>query len=142
MNMTDTHRKMIVHILHTANWLDTKISAVLKEVGITHVQFNILKVLEAAHPDPISIGKVKEGVLFANSDMTRLMDRLVNKGLMERNICPDNRRKIDAVITTKGLTLLQLVSPKLANVLDGYYKSKISEEEALLIAKKLKEIRY
>ena len=141
LSISDTHRKMIVHILHTANWLDSKISTVLKKIGITHVQYNILKVLEVAHPEPISVGKVKEGILFANSDMTRLMDRLVDKGLMVRNICQENRRKINVVITADGLKLLQIVNPKIAVALDGYYASKINEEEAKWIASKLKEIR-
>ena len=47
---SDIHRKMIVHILHTANYLDNIITGLLKKFDITHVQFNILKVLEAEHP--------------------------------------------------------------------------------------------
>ena len=138
---SDNHRKMVVHILHTASWLDTKISALLKNYGITHVQFNILKDLEASHPEPQSVGKVKEGILFSNSDMTRLMDRLVTKNLVVRNICSENRRRIDVEITKEGLDLLNEINPGLSAILENYYADKVTQEEALWISNKLKEIR-
>lgn len=140
-SFSDIHRKMIVHILHTASNLDFKISGLLKKFGITHVQFNILKVLEAEHPKPLSVGQVKDGLLFSNSDMTRLMDRLVKKNLVERNICPENRRQIDVEITKKGLDLLLDIQPKLIKELDDYYIHKIKDEEAMFISEKLKLIR-
>jgi DNA-binding MarR family transcriptional regulator len=132
---------MIVHILHTANWLDSIISGLLKEFGITHVQFNILKVLEAEHPEPMSVGKVKEGLLFSNSDMTRLMDRLVKKDLILRNVCPNNRRQVDIEISDKGLNLLEKINPELQNVLSNYFAEKVSEEDAVFIANMMKLIR-
>jgi len=140
-NYSDIHRKMVVHILHTANWLDNKISGLLKKFDLTHVQFNILKVLEAENPKPLSVGRVKEGILFSNSDMTRIMDRLVKKQLVERNICPENRRQIDVEITEKGLNLLNSIAPELVLVLDNYYLNKISDDEAVFMADKLKLIR-
>jgi DNA-binding MarR family transcriptional regulator len=141
MKYSDKHRKMIVHILHTASWLDVKITAVLKDFDLTHVQFNILKVLEASHPQPLSVGKVKEGVLFPNSDMTRLMDRLEKKELIERKICPQNRRQVNVEITTRGLQLLKDIMPVLLQELDGYYADEFSAEEAVWIASKMKKIR-
>ena len=138
---SDIHRKMVVHILQTANWLNNKISGLLKKFDITHVQFNILKVLEDEHPKPLSVGKVKEGLLFSNSDITRILDRLVKKGLAERNICPVNRRQIDVEITKIGLKLLNDIAPKLTEVLNEYYIEKINDEEAIFISKKLKLIR-
>ncbi len=140
-NYSDIHRKMVVHILHTANWLDNKISGLLKKFDLTHVQFNILKVLEAENPKPLSVGKVKDGLLFSNSDMTRIMDRLVKKQLVERNICPENRRQINVEITEKGLNLLNSIAPELVLVLDNYYLDKISDDEAVYMADKLKLIR-
>ena len=141
MEYSDIHRKMVVHILHTANWLDNKISGLLKKFDITHVQFNILKVLEDKHPKPLSVGKVKEGLLFSNSDMTRILDRLVKKRLVERNICPVNRRQIDVEITNIGLKLLNDIAPELTKVLNEYYVEKINDEEAIFISEKLKLIR-
>ena len=138
---SDIHRKMVVHILHTANYLDNLISGLLKKFDITHVQFNILKVLEAEHPKPLSVGKVKEGLLFSNSDMTRLMDRLVKKDLVVRNVCPENRRQIDVEITGKGLKLLNNIAPELINILDDYFIKKIKDDEAVFISEKMKLIR-
>ena len=138
---SDVHRKMIVHIMHTANWLDSKISYLLKGFDLTHVQFNILKVLEAEHPKSLSVGQVKAGLLFSNSDMTRLMDRLVKKDLVVRNVCPENRRQIDVEITGKGLKLLNNIAPELINILDDYFIKKIKDDEAVFISEKMKLIR-
>lgn len=138
---SDIHRKMIVHIMHTANWLDNKISILLREYGITHVQFNILKVLEAEHPKALSVGTIKSGLLFSNSDMTRLLDRLVKKELVTRYVCEDNRRQINVEITQKGLELLNAIAPELIKELNEYYTEKITEDEARFIADKMKLIR-
>ena len=141
LDYSDIHRKMIVHILHTANWLDSKITLLLKKFNITHIQFNILKVLEAEHPKPLSVGQVKEGLLFSNSDMTRLMDRLVKKGSVSRNTCSENRRQIDVEITQEGIKLLNDISPELVRVLDSYYIDKVDIKDAVFISEKLKSIR-
>lgn len=137
----ELNRKLVVHLLHTANWLDAKISARLKEFGISHVQFNILRVLESRHPKKISVSELKEGIIFNQADMTRLLDKLHAKGLISRETCPVNRRKVDLGISSKGLDLLLKLQAVFMEELDAYFIDTITSDEAEFITKKLKEIR-
>ncbi|MCF8373192.1 MAG: MarR family transcriptional regulator [Bacteroidales bacterium] len=139
--ISDIHRKMIVHIMHTGQLLESKISSMLKQFDITHVQFNILKVLEASHPQPLCVGEVKQGVLFSNSDITRIIDRLVHKNLVERELCPNNRRKMDIKMSADGFALLAQIAPKLAEVFDNCYENEVSEMEAQKMINILKRIK-
>lgn len=136
------YMKMIVNILHTGNIIDYKVSRVLKEFEITHIQFNILRILEAAYPKKLSVGDINNGLLFSTSDVTRLLDRLEKRELIIRSLCPDNRRKMDISITDKGLAKIAASLPKIEESLDGYYKNRVTEEERdqlLRILKKMKD---
>ncbi len=132
---------MVVEILHTGNWLDNKISKVLATVGITHVQFNILRILQGSNPEPLSVGDVKSRILFSKCDITRLLDRLKDKGLIDRNVNPNNRRRMDVIITKEGLELIEDVLPKIEDELDGFFHEKISEKDRIQMVENLKKLR-
>ncbi len=133
--------KMVVEILRTGNWLDAKVSGVLKRLGITHVQFNILRILEGAMPEPLAIGEIKNRLLFNQSDMTRLLDRLEKKQLISRSICPNNRRKMDIVISEKGIDLIKEALPKIDKELEGFFKDKVSPKDRDVVINTLINIR-
>ena len=133
--------KMVVNILRAGKIIDHKVSEVLKEHGITHIQFNILRILEARMPEKLSLKEVQDGLLFPTSDVSRLLDRLVKRGLVERTVCPENRRKIDLSITREGLQIIHSSIPAIEDSLDGYYKSAINEEERLQVIDVMKRIK-
>lgn len=133
--------RMVIDIIHTANWLDDKISRILKGKGITHPQFNILKNIQAAHPEPLSVKEIKETIMFKNSDVTRLIDRLVNKELLQRNTCPANRRKMDIFITEKGTNMLNNISPEFQKAFGNLVDTEISIDDALSTSDILRLIR-
>jgi DNA-binding MarR family transcriptional regulator len=135
------YMKMVVNILRAGKIIDHKVSEVLKEYGITHIQFNILRILEARMPDKLSLKEVQDGLLFPTSDVSRLLDRLVKRGLVERTVCPENRRKIDLSITREGLQIIHASIPAIEECLDGYYKSTINEEERLQVIDVMKRIK-
>ncbi|MDT8393281.1 MAG: MarR family transcriptional regulator [Bacteroidales bacterium] len=123
------YMKMVVNILRAGKILDHKVSEALKEFGITHIQFNILRILEAGKPGKLSLGEIKEGLLFPTSDVSRLLDRLVKRDLVERTICFENRRKLEVSITEEGLEVIRQSLAKIEKKLDGYYKDAVSENE-------------
>lgn len=100
------HHKALVNVLYTANWLDAIHSGKLKPHGITGQQFNILRILRGQYPKPASVKLLKERMLDKMSDVSRLVEKLRVKGLLERKICKDDRRNVDVIITQKGLDLL------------------------------------
>ena len=135
------YMKMVVNILRAGKIIDHRVSEVLKEFGITHIQFNILRILEARMPDKLSLAEVTEGLLFPTSDVSRLIDRLVSRGLVDRVVCPQNRRKIEVTINEKGLEVIRKSIPVIRETLNGYYKGVISEEERVLVIDVMKRIR-
>lgn len=136
------YMKMVVNLLHAGNIIDYKVSRALKEFEITHIQFNILRILEAAFPKKLSVGDINSGLLFSTSDVTRLLDRLEKRGLIIRTLCPSNRRKMDITITDKGLAIISASLPKIEESLDGYYKNRITgveRDQLLNILRKLRD---
>ena len=131
---------MVVEILRAGNWIDSRISKILQKAGITHVQFNILRILEGSHPNPLAVGTIKSKIVFSNSDITRLLDRLKNKGLIDRKICAGNRRKMDVTITELGLELTKTVLPKIEDDLDGFFCDKLSCDERDALMSSLEKI--
>ncbi len=134
------YMKMVINILRTGNIIDHKVSEVLKAFGITHIQFNILRILEASYPDKLSVGDINGGLLFPTSDVTRLLDRLEKRELISRIVCPKNRRKMDISITEKGLQVIEEALPEIEAILDGYYRNRVSEPERDLVTNILKRL--
>jgi DNA-binding MarR family transcriptional regulator len=135
------YMKMVVNILRAGKIIDHKVSEVLKEYGITHIQFNVLRILEARKPEKLSLGEITEGLLFPTSDVSRLIDRLVSRGLVDRMVCPQNRRKIEVTITEDGLNLIRQSIPRIEDTLNGYYKSVIDEQERIKVVDVMRRIR-
>ena len=134
------YMRMVVHILKAGQIIDHKVSDAIKEFGVTHIQFNILRILEHRMPEKLSLGDIIDGLLFRTSDVSRLVDRLVKNGLVNRTICPDNRRKLELEITDKGLEVIRLSVPKINEALDGFYKENFNEEEREMIIDMMKRI--
>ena len=100
------YHKLAVNILYTHGWLINNQAAILKRHRLTSAQFNILRILRGQYPNPASINLLKERMLDKMSDASRLVERLLQKDLVDRKICPDDRRRVEVVITKKGLKLL------------------------------------
>jgi DNA-binding MarR family transcriptional regulator len=103
---SNDYERAIVNILFTASWLDGLHIQQLKPFGISPQQFNVLRILRGATPDPIRLADITERMIDKNSNATRLVEKLRQKGFLRREICKTNRRQVDIWITQKGLDLL------------------------------------
>jgi DNA-binding MarR family transcriptional regulator len=103
-------QKALLNLIYTSNWLQSKQQDFFKEHGITATQFNILRILKGQHPQSISATEIKSRMLDRNSDVSRLLDRLALKKLINKSTCPNDRRAADVTITKDGLTLLTTVA--------------------------------
>lgn len=135
------HEVMMVEIIKTAGYIERKITEVLKEFEITPIHYNILRILKGAHPTPLSAGEIKERMLFPNPDVTRLIDRMIKRNIVERNICEKNRRKMDILITKEGIELLKKIYPKLERATNTFFKNEISDTNVKALTKQLEKIR-
>ena len=138
---SDPYRNLVVAIRRVSNQLDTAISKFLKKFAITHAQFNILRILQAKYPESIFVGSIKEKLLFANSDMTRLLDRLVAKELVERFTCPENRRKVNVKLSPQGIILLEQIMPELTQLIHSFFVEEVTEEEVQQVLQVLQKIK-
>jgi len=111
----DGYQKAALNLLYTAGWLEGKQQGFFKGYGITMQQFNILRILRGQHPRRISGVEIKGRMLDRNSDISRLLDRLVKKALVEKYPRPEDKRATDITITDKGLTLLKEIDHELEN---------------------------
>jgi len=133
------HQKTYNYILSTSRWLEDHESEAFKPLGITQQQYNVLQILRDKHPESCSATYIKETMAEKNPDLTRLIDRLVKKGMVTRNVCSNNRRKIDIIITSKGLSMLNVVEPL---VLEPFkILKKITPEEATELCRILDKLK-
>jgi DNA-binding MarR family transcriptional regulator len=131
--------KAMVNLLFTYGWTVERLKQFVTEEGITHQQFNILRILRGNHPTPLSTLTIRERMIDKMSDTSRIVDRLLSKGLVKKVICKKDRRLVDVSITDKGLKLLEKLD-KRQDEMDGIL-SNLSEKEATNLSKLLDKIR-
>ena len=128
------HQKAVLNLLFTANWIQHKQKELFEPFGITGQQYNMLRILRGQHPKPIPAVEIKNRMLDKNSDVSRLLDRLIGKNLVHKNQCPNDKRATDISITETGLSLLDNLDHAINNI-DSHFLNLSNEE-----AKKLSDL--
>jgi DNA-binding MarR family transcriptional regulator len=131
-------QKAVINLIFTSGWLEGKQQNFFKEYGLTMQQFNILRILKGQHPKFISGTEIKSRMLDKNSDVSRLLDRLTAKGLINKQTCPNDKRATDVSITTAGLDIL-VEMDKRQKQLDAVLQ--LSEAEAEVLSNLLDKAR-
>lgn len=85
----------------------------MKQYGLSLPQFNVLRILRGFKGKPANLSTVSERMIHKMSNTTRLIDKLIEKKLVKRCICENNRRKIELFITSKGIDLLKSIDDEL-----------------------------
>lgn len=98
--------KATINIVFTSNWITNILEKRASKHKITLQQFNILRILRGRYPAPATNCLLKERMLDKTPDVSRIVDRLVSKGLVSKNQCATDRRAVDVTITQKGLDTL------------------------------------
>ena len=128
----------MINLLYTASWLQSKQHDFFKPHGITAQQFNILRILKGQHPKSISATEIKLRMLDKNSDVSRLLDRLLAKNLISKKTCPNDKRATDVNITEPGLELLKALE-NYQNELDGVLR--LNQSDAAQLSELLDKCR-
>ena len=122
----DERHKAVVNTRHTSHYIGSYHDKQLREFDISLAQFNILRILRGAK-ERLSIKVIKDRMLEKSPNTTRLIDKLINKGLVRRSRCKDDRRVVYVEITDEGLSVLKQIDV----VFDDIYKNiNLTEEEA------------
>ncbi|GGB11259.1 family 10 glycosylhydrolase [Puia dinghuensis] len=132
------HQKARINIIYTYNWLSEKISSMFEDWDITPRQFNILRILRG-EGKPLSTLQIRQRMLDKMSDTSRIVDRLLRKGLVRKTPNGEDRRLVDIVITAKGRKLLEKIDPFEEN--SDKIMTNLTEEEAKTLNGLLDKLR-
>ncbi len=102
------YQKGIINFIYTYNWMNEKMKVYFDKEKITGQQFNILRILRGSGT-PLSTLQIRQRMLDKMSDTSRIVDRLILKDLVKKNICPADKRLVDVSITDKGKKLLEKI---------------------------------
>ncbi|PJB11848.1 MAG: MarR family transcriptional regulator [Flavobacteriales bacterium CG_4_9_14_3_um_filter_40_17] len=126
--MTDTiktsrGKQAVINLLITANLLSEKINELLKPFDISSEQFNVLRILRGRKGEPANMCDIQDRMIAKMSNTTRLVEKLLKKGLVDRKTCPFNRRKVEITITEKGIKTLRQIDPLIVKFEENFIQS-------------------
>ena len=122
-------QEAMLNVMAAANHLRDRSDAVVARRGLTGPQYNVLRILRGVHPDGHPRGEIAARMLDRAPDVTRILDRLEEKGLVERSREESDRRQSIARITRKGMALLEELEPEI-RVAHNRLRKKLSDREA------------
>lgn len=127
-----------VNIIYTSNWLRDISLPIYKRHNILSQHYNILRIVNGSFPDSVSPGYIKEVMIDKGRDLTRLVDKLVKLGYVERSLCKDNRRKMKIKITKSGTEIINIIGTEINRLYSSY---NLNEHEANQLSALLDKLR-
>lgn len=132
------HLKAVINVKYTSNFILTVSTKFMEQFGLSMPQFNILRILRGAGEE-LAVSVVKERMIEKSPNTTRLMDKLIDKELICRRRCKDDRRIVFVKISAKGEKLLTQIDKAMDT--DHLFPVNLSDEEALLLSDLLDKMR-
>ncbi|MFN7940904.1 MAG: MarR family transcriptional regulator [Thermoanaerobaculia bacterium] len=129
-----------VGLLRTADLLRRRVAAVLEPLGISGQQYNVLRILRGAHPEPLPTLEIAERLIERTPGITRLLDRLEAKSWVRRKRCSADRRQVHCWITESGLALLRGLDRSVPAAIAACF-TELSREEVERLASLLEQVR-
>jgi len=112
-DVINIEKRTVLNVFFTYYEIYATLSELTKKYEITLEQFNVLRILRGQKKQPINMGEIQERMVARSSNSTRIVDKLVEKKLVDRRICPNNKRKMEIVITNQGLEKLSKIDPEI-----------------------------
>jgi MarR family 2-MHQ and catechol resistance regulon transcriptional repressor len=138
-DMIPLSRKLITTLIKKGTEATEVVSHTLKEHGITIQQFNVLRILRGRKGKVASLQDVSKDMIHANSNTTRVIDKLVDKKLVDRVQCPTDRRQIELTITKSGLDVLTILDQKV-DAVETQLTAQLDEQAIINLIEKLERI--
>ena len=130
----------MLNVIATASWLQGEIGAALAPHGVTHAQFNVLRILRGAHPDCYTCSDIGSRLLDRTPDVTRLLVRLEQRDLIHRQRAEHDRRVVEVTITQQGLDLLDALDEPVRTTMTRIGRH-LSEDEHAMLSRLLETMR-
>ena len=133
-------KKALLNVMYTQNVIADQFNELLKPFDLSAEQFNVLRILRGQKGNAVNMCTIQERMIAKTSNTTRLVDKLLLKGLVLREICPENRRKMEITITSKGIELLKQLDP-LVEAHEKKFGNNLSEKELAQLNTLLEKFR-
>ncbi len=133
-------QKAVLNIIYTQNNIHERLIEILKPYDLSNEQYNVLRILRGRKGNPANMCVIQERMLAKTSNTTRLVDKLLLKELVTRKVCKENRRKIEVLITEKGLAILKELDPKV-NDYENNFVANLTTNELEQLNELLEKIR-
>ncbi len=133
------YEKVVINLLYTSGWLQVHQQRFFKQFDISPQQYNVLRILRGQYPNAATVSLVQERMLDKMSNASRLIEKLKQKGFVDRNECPNDRRQVDVKITERGLDLLKAIDNHREDV--EQIMASISKTEATQLNNLLDKLR-
>ena len=121
-------RKSVLNIMYTQTVIVDLFNEIMKPYELSHEQYNVLRILRGQKGNPANMSTIQKRMIAKSSNTTRLIDKLLLKELVTREVCPANRRKMEILITAKGLALLAELDPKV-DAHENHFSNNLTQQE-------------
>lgn len=130
----------MTNIMFTGHWLTDHVTAALKPFEISEPQFNVLRLLDDAGDVPLAQQDIQGRMIQRSSNVSRILDRLIDRGFVTRTINLENRRKMDIVLTTEGRKFVRKAA---RDVLEFHatLQANLTDNESRQLTRLLKKFR-
>jgi DNA-binding MarR family transcriptional regulator len=129
-----------VGLLRTADLVRRAVAGAVETEGITHQQYNVLRILRGSAPDPMPVLEIAARMIEQTPGITRLLDRLEHKGLVRRERCKQDRRQVLCSITASGLAAVGALDAPVERTLAGGFRA-LGRADAKRLAELLDRVR-
>jgi len=136
---SDAH-KAALNVLFSAWWLKTALSKALKDNGLTHEQYNVLRILKGKNPEQMCVRDIASRMIEKSSNVPRILDRLLAKKLVKRRTSQVDRRETEISLTTAGLKLLEKSGTQINAIMD--HEIRLNAQEARQLNLLLEKMRF
>jgi len=134
--------KALLNVFYTSYWYKTHVSSVLKQHGLTMEQFNVMRILKGKHPEALCVKNIGSRMIEKNSNVPRIIDRMILKGFAVRTQSPEDRRETLVSLTDKGISQLARANEAmttLANTIVSLDSQQAEQLNDILEALRLKD---
>lgn len=134
------YKRALISLLYTGYQVSDRLNEQLKPFGVSEQQVNVLHIIKKQSCLPCNLYNIQEQMMHKMSNATRLVEKLRLKGLVTRETCEDNRRRVEICITDEGLRLLEQIEKKLSKY-HLEHETKLTDEEYSQLADLLDKMR-
>lgn len=136
---SNEYHKLSVNLIFTGSWMNSRNIQFFKKYNISLQQYNVLRILRGQYPNPVTVNLLIERMLDKMSNASRLVDKLCEKKYAERKTSRSDRRRVDVVISDKGLQLLKTIDTDI-QAMENELKT-ITKQEAQVLNDLLDKLR-